>query len=122
MKFLIDRCAGRRLANWLLAQGHDAVHVVDLGRDPGDAVLLAMAFQQQRIFVTIDTDFGTLIFRDALDHCGIVRLPDVPAEQRIALMEQVLAKHAADLAAKAIITIRGNRVRITHSPPPPTSP
>ena len=68
MKFMIDRCAGRTLANWLAASGHDVVHVAELGEDPGDAILLQKARQQGRIFVTIDTDFGALVFRDAASH------------------------------------------------------
>lgn len=77
MKFLIDRCAGRRLAQWLAGNGHDVVHVAELGADPGDAILLAKAVELRRIFVTIDADFGTLVFRDHAVHCGIIRLPDV---------------------------------------------
>jgi predicted nuclease of predicted toxin-antitoxin system len=40
LRFLIDRCAGRRLAQWLREQGHDVVEVKALGRDPGDEALL----------------------------------------------------------------------------------
>ena len=36
MKFLIDRCAGRLLADWLRKQGHDVVESHELGPDPGD--------------------------------------------------------------------------------------
>ena len=31
MKFLIDRCAGRLLADWLRKQGHDVVESRELG-------------------------------------------------------------------------------------------
>ena len=40
MNFLVDRCAGRRLTQWLQSQGHDALDVGDLGPDPGDRALL----------------------------------------------------------------------------------
>lgn len=36
MKFLVDRCAGRRLAEWLRKQGHDAAESAERGEDPGD--------------------------------------------------------------------------------------
>ena len=62
MKFLVDRCAGKRLADWLRGQGHDVLEARTLDPDPGDMVLLEMAGKQERILVTIDTDFGELIY------------------------------------------------------------
>lgn len=114
MKFLVDRCAGTRLAAWLEADGHDVRGAWALDPDPGDAALLHVAAKEGRILVTIDSDFGTLVFLLGADHAGIVRLPDLPARARIALMADLLARHGPDLAG-AIVTVRGGRIRI--SPP-----
>jgi len=62
MRFLIDRCAGARLAQWLRGQGHDVVEAAQQGDDPGDAGILQRAVDDDRILVRIDTDFGLLIF------------------------------------------------------------
>lgn len=43
----------------------------------------------------------------------MVRLPDVPTEKRIKLMEQVLQNHTTDLLDKAIVTVRGGRIRVS---------
>lgn len=86
MKFLVDRCAGRRLAEWLRGQGHDVIESQEWGPDPGDRVLLERAAADERILVTLDTDFGELVYVEEMPHAGLVRLPDVPAERRIALM------------------------------------
>jgi len=116
MRFLLDRCAGRKLAEWLAGQKHDVLESRNLGADPGDRELLEKAAQQGRILVTIDTDFGQLVYVDRAPHCGIVRLPDVPAERRISLMEKLLREHSAALESQAIITVRGERVRISKPP------
>ena len=92
MKFLLDRCAGRRLADWLRRQGHDVVESRDRGPDPGDRTVLEWAAREGRILVTIDTDFGEFIFVEGARHCGLVRLPDVPAGKRIDLLAQVLER------------------------------
>ena len=34
MKFLVDRCAGRRLADWLRDQGHDVREATEVTADP----------------------------------------------------------------------------------------
>lgn len=64
VKFLIDRCAGHRLAEWLRQQGHDVVQSRERGPDPRDRILLAWAASEQRILVTMDKDFGEFIFQD----------------------------------------------------------
>lgn len=116
MKFLIDRCAGRRLAESLRRRGHDILEAHTLGPDPGDRALLELAESQCRVLVTIDTDFGELIYLHDVPHAGLVRLPDVPAERRIALMSEVIAHHGVDLDERAVVTVRGGRVRVSRPP------
>ena len=111
MKFLVDRCAGRRLADWLRQGGHDVVYL-DSDRDPGDRHLLQMAYEQQRILITLDHDFGELVFHHELSHWGMVRLPDVPVSRRIELMTVLMQFHADALASRGIIAVRGTRIRI----------
>ena len=113
MEFLVDRCAGRRLAEWLSNLGHDVVEARSLGPDPGDSTLLEWAREQKRILVTIDTDFGELVYVNGARHCGIVRLPDVPAKERIQLMEMLLSRYSKQLEQGAIVTVRGERIRVS---------
>jgi predicted nuclease of predicted toxin-antitoxin system len=115
VRFLVDRCAGRRLADWLRAEGHDVVETRESGRDPGDPAVLQWAVVESRVLVTIDTDFGQLIFQQGAAHRGVVRLPDVPAARRIAIMTDLLARHTADLEHGAIVTVRGGRIRMSQS-------
>jgi predicted nuclease of predicted toxin-antitoxin system len=85
MKFLLDRCAGRRLAEWLRERGYDTVESRERGPDLDDTTLLEWATIEERVLVTIDTNFGELLFVEQLPHCGLVRLPDVPAGKRISI-------------------------------------
>ena len=116
MRFLVDRCAGKTIADWLRSQGHDVVESRERGLDPGDSVLLDWAAQESRILLTIDTDFGQLVFLEKRTHAGLVRLPDVPATQRILIMEDILARFTAELEQGLIITVQSGRVRISKSP------
>ncbi|HUE82185.1 MAG TPA: DUF5615 family PIN-like protein [Pyrinomonadaceae bacterium] len=116
MKFLIDRCAGRLIAQWLRSEGHDVVESRQRGPDPGDRVLLEWAASESRILITIDTDFGQLVFVENAPHCGLIRLPDVPAKERVRLIEDLLVRFSMQLEESAIITVRGGRVRVSKSP------
>ena len=116
MKFLIDRCAGRLIAEWLRSQGHDVAEPRERGPDPGDHILLGWAASESRILITIDTDFGQLVFLENQPHCGLIRLPDVPAKERLRLIEDLLTRFSKQLEESAIVTLRGGRVRISKSP------
>lgn len=116
MRFLIDRCAGQLLADWLRQQGHDVVDSRELGPDPGDRALLEWAAKETRILVTIDTDFGELIYLENVSHAGLVRLPDVPARERQLIINDLLTRYETELLDAAIITVGGGRIRISKGP------
>ena len=116
MRFLVDRCAGRRLAEWLGNNGHDVVEAQTLGPDPGDRVLLEIAEAENRVLVTLDKDFGELIYLRRLPHAGLIRLPDVRVARRIEIVKQLINNHRGALEDRAIVTIQGGRVRISRSP------
>jgi predicted nuclease of predicted toxin-antitoxin system len=116
VRFLVDRCAGRRLANWLRQQGHDVRDARDEVADPGNAALLRMAVTERRALITIDTDFGTLVYLAGAAHAGIIRLPDVPARSRIALVKQILLGWTEAEIGSAMITVTGNRIRFSRPP------
>jgi predicted nuclease of predicted toxin-antitoxin system len=116
MKFLVDRCAGRRVAVWLRHQGHDVREATEITPDPGDQALLRWAVNERRILVTIDNDFGLLVFHRKEPHCGIVRLPDLPAASRIRLMTTIIDRYADELENGAILTVGEKRVRISKRP------
>lgn len=116
MKFLVDRCAGPGLADWLRNQGHDVLEARQFEPDPGDRALLERAGSEGRILVTIDTDFGELVYVDRVLHAGLVRLPDVPVPARLALMREMIQRHRPELEAGSVITIRSGRIRIAHPP------
>lgn len=79
-------------------------------------VLLQWAVEDDRVLVTLDKDFGHLVFAGSSTHRGIIRLPDVPAPQRIALLRQILAEVSASDIASMVITVRGNRIRVSNPP------
>src|SRR5215470_17186478 len=116
MKFLIDRCAGRLLADWLRKQGHNVVESREFGPDPGDRALLEWAANEGRILITLDTDFGRLVYTQNVAHAGLIRLPDVPSRARQPILADVLMRYEAELKDAAIITVRGGRIRISRGP------
>ena len=58
MKFLVDRCAGATLAQWLRDKGHDVREARERSPDPGDEELLAAHEKEllERAVVTVRGD------------------------------------------------------------------
>ena len=62
MKFLVDANFSPIIAALLNEAGHDAVAVRDLGlQDASDETILERARDDDRVIVSHDTDFGTLL-------------------------------------------------------------
>ena len=116
MRFIVDRCAGRRLAEWLHNEGHDVLDTGTLGPDPGDRNLLERANLEDRVLITLDKDFGELIYLHESPHAGMIRLPDVRMPERIALVEEAINHYTQALEERAIVTIQGGRVRVSRTP------
>lgn len=116
MKFLVDRCAGRRLAEWLRGQGHDVQEARSFNPDPGDRALLEAAESEDRVLITMDKDFGELIYLNKVSHAGLIRLPDVRVSRRVELVEELIDQYREALENRAILTVQGGRVRISHPP------
>lgn len=58
MRFVIDAQLPPALARLLVAHGHLAEHVADIGlRDAGDSPIWAYALERQAILITKDEDF-----------------------------------------------------------------
>lgn len=112
MRLLLDTCVWGGTRGELEAAGHDVVWVGDWPKDPGDSEILARAYQDGRILVTLDKDFGELAIVQDTPHCGILRLVSMRARQQAAICQHVLIMHGVELIAGAIITAEPGRLRI----------
>ncbi|HET7406243.1 MAG TPA: DUF5615 family PIN-like protein [Mycobacteriales bacterium] len=120
MKFLVDQNISRRVVEGLIAAGHDAVHVADLGMSrAADAKILGAAVDGDRIIISADTDFGTLLSLSG-DIRPSVLLIRRPTGRRAAdLTALILANLEAvgdALGQGAVVVLHNERVRVRLLP------
>jgi predicted nuclease of predicted toxin-antitoxin system len=116
VKFLIDENLARRLASELVVAGHDAVHVSDLGlRSSPDQEILKVAFNQKRILISRDTDFGLLIERDSAGGPSLIlirRMGDYRVKAIVSRVLVLLSDHLEVLTSGGIVVVDGSRERV----------
>jgi predicted nuclease of predicted toxin-antitoxin system len=62
VRLLIDANLSPRVASMLRAEGHDAVHVADIGLlKASDEAILTHAAASGQVIISADTDFGELL-------------------------------------------------------------
>jgi predicted nuclease of predicted toxin-antitoxin system len=102
VKLLVDVGVGRAVEEWLESQGYDVSCVRHLDPRMRDDAILALAADEQRLVITMDADFGELVFRSAAAHCGVLllRLEDADGETKAAVVEEIFTSHAGELAGQ----------------------
>ena len=113
MKILLDDCAASRaLHKALIDLGHDVLSARDGYGDASDEALLALAYNEDRVLVTEDKDFGELVFLRRLPHPCIVRLVELSVAETADAMRDLIERHGDAMREGAIIVVTRNRLRI----------
>lgn len=73
-RLLLDENIGQSVAQSLINNGYDAVSVVEIGFGMPDTDILKLALQEKRVLITLDKDFGQMIYQSHAEHSGMVLL------------------------------------------------
>ena len=112
MKLLLDTCMWFRVRDDLCAAGYDVIWAGEWEKDPGDEEILAIAYEEGRVLITLDKDFGELAIVRGMPHAGILRLANLPTTQHSQACMEVLRRYREDIEAGAIVTVNSRQVRI----------
>ena len=113
MRFMLDQDVYAITARFLRGLDHDLVTAADLGASrAADEELLAIAQEQERLFMTRDRDFGGLVFVRALG-AGIIYLRILPSTVNAvhAELARVLRSYTEEDLHKAFVVVEPGRHR-----------
>lgn len=114
LRFLVDANVGIAVAVSLRDSGHDAVFTGDLDWRMPDADILSLGHAEQRIIVTMDTDFGELVYHSRRPHAGVLllRMPGATRHQKVGVVLDIVGRHGDRLSGRFCVYQSGKlRIR-----------
>ncbi len=120
LKFLVDNALPPRLAGLLIEAGYDAVHVQAYGMHAAqDEQILARALDEDRIVISADTDFGTILATQEANRPSFIlfREPNLLlAHDYVNMLLPVLESLELALTNGCVVVFRKNRLRVRKLP------
>jgi len=113
LRFLVDVNVGLAVADGLREGGHDVVFAGDLDWRISDADMLSLAHSEQRVILTMDTDFGELAYHSQQPHAGVLllRMPGANRNEKIGVVQQIVDRYGEQLPGQFSVYRQG-RLRI----------
>ncbi|CAN5916330.1 hypothetical protein BH23ACT10_BH23ACT10_08390 [soil metagenome] len=119
MRFLVDEALQDRIADRLVAAGHDATHVRAIGMQGAiDEDVLAHAASRQRVLNTTNTDFGTILALSGAAGPSVLLLRGVgdTADERVDAILHALPVVEDDLISGTVAVVQTDRIRLRRLP------
>jgi predicted nuclease of predicted toxin-antitoxin system len=119
MKLLLDQGLPRSAAKLLREGGIDTLHVGEIGLSTAnDNEILQRGREDDRVVVTLDADFHSLLaFSRIISHSVIrLRIEGLNGPKAANLIKETVLHSKEDLANGALVTVQPGRIRIRRLP------
>ncbi len=90
---------GKKVENWLMENGYDIKSVRNIDPRMADDEILKIAVSDDRMVMTMDKDFGELIYNSGLVHSGVLllMLEDTKSDEKVKIVEKILSRYKEKL-------------------------
>jgi predicted nuclease of predicted toxin-antitoxin system len=98
-KFIVDVGVGRSIEEWLSSQNFQVLAISAINPEMDDYQIIKLAIKENGTIITMDKDFGELVFKNNNLHKGILllRLDDAVSEEKLAVIQNIIPEHLEHL-------------------------
>ena len=113
LKIITDVDIGLTVYEAILGAKYDVISAILLDASMPDADILSIANKEERLVVTMDKDFGELVFQNKLAHHGVLllRLDNATGEEKAIIVLRIIQDFGNQLIGKFSVYKNG-RLRI----------
>ena len=119
IRLLLDQGLPRSAVRHLDKRRFDACHVADLGRSrASDQEIVELAREQDRVIVTLDSDFHHLLAISGASSPSVIRIrrEGLRGADLAALIDQLLGQIGEQVERGAMVTVTERNVRLHRLP------
>ena len=103
------------IENYLEKQGYDAKAVRDIDPRMRDEDIIRVADSENRMVITMDKDFGELVYHSSMEHSGVLllRLDDARGEEKLRIFKTILENYS-DRIKNCFCVFQNNKFRVRN--------
>ena len=119
VSFLADENFDLNIVKLLRQEGYLVNSIAEMAPSITDPRVLAIAVEQQAVVLTEDKDFGELVYRLRLTHCGILLIRPMkmaPAEKAVRIIDSI--RNHINQLPNAFAVLSSDNFRIKSSAKP----
>ncbi|EMS78165.1 MULTISPECIES: DUF5615 family PIN-like protein [Desulfotignum] len=113
LKFLVDVGVGKAIEDYLQSEGYDIKAVRNIDPCMKDEDIIRTAFWESRMVITMDKDFGELVYHSSMDHCGILllRLENAVSYKKLKVVQFIMENYS-DRLKNCFCVFQNDKFRI----------
>ncbi len=113
LKFLVDVGVSKRVEDWLQNEGYNAEGIRAIDPRLPDEEILKIAAAEKRMVITMDKDFGELVYNSGQAHAGVLllRLDDATSDEKVNVLKWILSEYSDTILNKFCV-FKDGKLRI----------
>ena len=113
LRFLVDGGVGKGIERYLQEEGYDTKAVRDIDSCMEDGEIILTAVSENRMVITMDKDFGELVYHSSMEHSGVLllRLEDATGTEKLQAVKHIM-KNYLDRIKNCFCVFQNDKFRI----------